>query len=41
MHRSVAFDYGAKTVRLCAGLDEAEARPLVSALVARSPALGA
>jgi hypothetical protein len=39
-HRSVAFDYGAKTVRLCAGLDEAEARSLVNALIARRPSLG-
>lgn len=36
----LAFDYGARTFRFGAGLDEAEAREVAGALLARNPALG-
>ncbi len=36
---SIAFDYGARTVRLASGLDEAEARTLVATLVKHDPRL--
>jgi hypothetical protein len=35
----IAFDYGAKTFRFGASLDEAEARKVVSALASRNPAI--
>lgn len=37
--KPIAFDYGAKTVRFGAGLDEAEARQLVEQIAEYSPAL--
>jgi hypothetical protein len=34
---SIAFDYGARTIRFAAGLDEAEARALVERINERFP----
>ncbi len=36
----IAFDYGAKTYRFGAGIDEAEAKQIVSLIKSRFPALG-
>jgi hypothetical protein len=36
---TIAFDYGAKTFRFGASLDEAEARKVVAALASRNPAI--
>lgn len=36
----LAFDYGARTFRFGSGLDEAEARSIAEALLARNPAIG-